>query len=304
MLLDRKANVELRSIYGWTALLWAAEEGHSEVAKLLLAKGADVHAKTDYGWTALMWAALQGKEDLVSVLLKSGSDVHEKNSQGWTALRYAKAKGFEEVAKLLKTGSTSTRSSARSSPKARATCVTKEPSIESYLGEEGQPITFWCEKKYDNERKLVRRLKTNGHPETNAEEATPIYIRKICIGKVDLNDDGLQDMLAAISSTYVCGAGGCCVSTFINERGGGWKELPQITACTAYAVLPTKNLGFHDIVEWVDSSEDDHSDPTDHGKVTWKAVSRFDGEIYQPYLKREQDPDPKKKCRDNLHVDL
>ena len=75
LLLDKGADVAATNEYGWTALHWAAQEGHKDVVALLLDKGADVAATDEYGWTALHWAAQGGHKDVVALLLDKGADV-------------------------------------------------------------------------------------------------------------------------------------------------------------------------------------------------------------------------------------
>jgi ankyrin repeat protein len=63
-------------------LLWAAEEGHEAVVKLLLEKGAELEAKDSSGWTALIWAAEKGHEAVVKLLLKKGAKLEANSSFG------------------------------------------------------------------------------------------------------------------------------------------------------------------------------------------------------------------------------
>ena len=55
------------------SLIRAAKEGDTETVKTLLAAGADVHAKDRDGWTALMFAAVKGHTDIVRVLRQAGA---------------------------------------------------------------------------------------------------------------------------------------------------------------------------------------------------------------------------------------
>jgi ankyrin repeat protein len=48
-----------------TPLLVAAENGHEEVFKLLLARSGDLNAKDNHGWTPLSWVAGNGREAVV-----------------------------------------------------------------------------------------------------------------------------------------------------------------------------------------------------------------------------------------------
>jgi ankyrin repeat protein len=62
---------------GQTALMWAAAEGHADVAQLLIEVGADVRLRLGSGFTPLLFAVREGRTDVVRVLLKAGADVNE-----------------------------------------------------------------------------------------------------------------------------------------------------------------------------------------------------------------------------------
>ena len=86
-----------------TALMWAAAEGHAEVAGILLEAGADPNKQArittltqrknaDHptgGFTALMWAARNGNEAMVRRLKAGGADLNLKNGDGATAMMIA-----------------------------------------------------------------------------------------------------------------------------------------------------------------------------------------------------------------------
>jgi hypothetical protein len=74
-LLDKGADVNAKFRYGMTALFKAAERGHLEVVKILLARGVDVTVKdTFYGATAMTWALDNGHVDVVRELLEKQPD--------------------------------------------------------------------------------------------------------------------------------------------------------------------------------------------------------------------------------------
>jgi hypothetical protein len=104
-----KVDIDVKDSSGWTPLLWAAEQGHEAVVKLLLEIGkVDVNSKDSrYGQTPLLWAAQNGHEAVVKLLLETGKfDVDVKDSQhGRTALGWAAHNGHEAVAKLLQSHS-------------------------------------------------------------------------------------------------------------------------------------------------------------------------------------------------------
>jgi ankyrin repeat protein len=51
----------------------AAFSGNPDTVHALLAAGADVNAKDRDGWTALMFAAVKGHTDIVRVLRQAGA---------------------------------------------------------------------------------------------------------------------------------------------------------------------------------------------------------------------------------------
>jgi ankyrin repeat protein len=85
----------------YTLLHWAAYNGHTSVAELLLKFGANVNEKSNDGATPLRCAAYNGQTAVAELLIKSGADVNEKRNN-WTALKTAIKHGKNEVAELLR----------------------------------------------------------------------------------------------------------------------------------------------------------------------------------------------------------
>ncbi|KAH0563336.1 hypothetical protein GP486_002098 [Trichoglossum hirsutum] len=101
LLLEKGADLESKSEYGWTSLMCAALNGHEAVTRLLLEKGADLESKNRYGWTPLMCAAQNGHEAIAKLLLEGGADLESKCKGSWTPLSYAVRSGHKAVTKLL-----------------------------------------------------------------------------------------------------------------------------------------------------------------------------------------------------------
>ncbi len=74
---------------GLTPLVFAAREGHIDVAKALLDGGAAINETTNYGWTALLTAVNNRHWQLAKMLIERGADVNIGNKGGWTPLYLA-----------------------------------------------------------------------------------------------------------------------------------------------------------------------------------------------------------------------
>ena len=76
---------------GWTALMFASENGHSEIVQLLLNAKAKPDLQTDSGETALYLAVMKGYPDIVQLLLEYGADPNTSTRHGVTAIHAAAA---------------------------------------------------------------------------------------------------------------------------------------------------------------------------------------------------------------------
>ena len=72
----------LDSQFGITPLGWAALNGKTEAAKLLIEKGADVNARNRDGTTPLHSAAFLGRIETVKLLLENGADTTLRSNDG------------------------------------------------------------------------------------------------------------------------------------------------------------------------------------------------------------------------------
>lgn len=81
-------DLNVKNNIGDTALIVAAQEGHLECVKALLTcPGIDPNAKSNNGNTALIWSAYKGHIECIKALLACpGIDLHTKNNIGNTAL--------------------------------------------------------------------------------------------------------------------------------------------------------------------------------------------------------------------------
>ena len=79
---------------GFTPLLFAAQQGDIESARILLAAGADVNESTPEEGSALVVASASGHEKLALFLLDNGADPNAKDAFGITPLHYAIHEGM------------------------------------------------------------------------------------------------------------------------------------------------------------------------------------------------------------------
>ncbi|MDF2966120.1 MAG: ankyrin repeat and protein mask-like isoform [Rickettsiaceae bacterium] len=86
---------------GKTPLMWAANMGHTETVEKLFDLGADVNKTNKYGETPLMWAASMDHTETVKKLLDMGAEVNQANKKGKTPLIVAVRNDYSEIAKLL-----------------------------------------------------------------------------------------------------------------------------------------------------------------------------------------------------------
>lgn len=93
--------------FGGNALIPAAEKGHLENVKILLADPrVDINHQNNYGYTALIEAvALRDGskvyQEIVAELLNHGADTTLLDNYGKSALDYANELGYENMARMI-----------------------------------------------------------------------------------------------------------------------------------------------------------------------------------------------------------
>ena len=100
---------------GFTALGVSAAQGHDKAATMLLQARADPDIKDTFGWTALMHAVHQYRPDTARVLLDGGADGDVQNNENGTAFtiaRYCYGQDCEMITDVLQHYDTSLTAAA------------------------------------------------------------------------------------------------------------------------------------------------------------------------------------------------
>ena len=92
---------DLRSLDDWTALHWAANNGHFEAVNTLIDNGCNLEAKTTFGRTPLHLGAMRGQSDIVKVLLENKANVNANDKEFNTPTHYACEHGYLEIVRIL-----------------------------------------------------------------------------------------------------------------------------------------------------------------------------------------------------------
>ena len=103
LLTQEEATPDTKDMMGRTPLSWAAEGGDEDVLKILLGR-EDVTPDTadKDGRTPLSWAAGNGEKDVVKILLGRDDVAHDTaDKDGRTLLSWAAGNGWKDVVKIL-----------------------------------------------------------------------------------------------------------------------------------------------------------------------------------------------------------
>lgn len=102
VLLNKGTPVDIEDAAGYTALHYAARNGHRKICQELLSNGANVNAVTRSGKaTPLHRAVTQNHIHIVELLLTANADVNLQDSDGFTPLHRAIMSDCPVIAKLL-----------------------------------------------------------------------------------------------------------------------------------------------------------------------------------------------------------
>jgi ankyrin repeat protein len=88
---------------GWTPLMWAAYNGHSDVVELLVQRGARADVRDKHGWGALLWATRNSHAQAAQTLLSSNASIiNQTNEHGGTPLMWATSNDDKDVVEVTR----------------------------------------------------------------------------------------------------------------------------------------------------------------------------------------------------------
>ena len=97
MTIGTRADIEDKN--GLTPLHHAVQQGHEEVAKILINAGANVNKKMSpeqWEWTPLHVAVKYKFVEMVRLLVRNGADINARDAKGGTPLSYATENTFSD----------------------------------------------------------------------------------------------------------------------------------------------------------------------------------------------------------------
>jgi hypothetical protein len=101
-LLELRTSPNKKDAEGITPLHYAAEGGHTDIVRLLLAANAvDVNSEDMSHRTPLFWPAAYGYIEVVKLLLDHGARQHYETTNGYSPLSIARERGQSDVVDLL-----------------------------------------------------------------------------------------------------------------------------------------------------------------------------------------------------------
>ena len=101
--IERGENISQYDGYGNAAIHLATEKGYRGVCKVLIDAGADVNQRNlSVGWTAVHYAAYEGHTDLLRMLIAHGAIPDLQDSSGDTAETYAREWENNECITIIK----------------------------------------------------------------------------------------------------------------------------------------------------------------------------------------------------------
>jgi ankyrin repeat protein len=101
LLLEKGADVNIKTLDGRTPLHNAAEAANKNVVELLISKGAKVNVKNDSDCTPFFYAVVRGHKEIINLLLANGAEIDVKDRKAKIMLHSAASNGIKNLVDLM-----------------------------------------------------------------------------------------------------------------------------------------------------------------------------------------------------------
>ena len=89
LLHDHEIDVNWTDSDGWSGLMWAADNGHYHIVKILLQNDVNINLRNKLGFTAFHYACYHKYVNILQLLIDHNCDINIASSQGLTGLMCA-----------------------------------------------------------------------------------------------------------------------------------------------------------------------------------------------------------------------
>ncbi|KAI9004882.1 hypothetical protein CLU79DRAFT_724041 [Phycomyces nitens] len=171
-------DIDAKDEDGTTPLIYAVCFGKADIAQLLLAAGAKIDIQDAFGWSALMWATNNNHEGLVKILLEHGASSQTKSAKGRTVFDFLNTEN-QKIVEILTTNPrdsiSSTSSIAGRTPGSVSSTSSNAGDCDFYYQSTVEGYDTFMEEEANRHQKLIETAMTlvDGHaPEKHKDAKT------------------------------------------------------------------------------------------------------------------------------------
>ncbi|KAL0085864.1 hypothetical protein F4703DRAFT_1851939 [Phycomyces blakesleeanus] len=156
-------DIDAKDEDGTTPLIYAVCFGKAEIAQLLLAAGAKIDIQDAFGWSALMWATNNNHEGLVKILLEHGASSQTKSAKGRTVFDFLNTEN-QKIVEILTTNPrdsiSSTSSIAGRTPGSVSSTSSNAGDCDFYYQSTVEGYDTFMEEEANRHQKLIETAMT------------------------------------------------------------------------------------------------------------------------------------------------